>query len=355
VVPTHATRGRVEGTVVIRARFSCVTENDASWFVKVQNLVLSIREHGGSLSAAPISVCFVDGVEPTYERWLAGFDVEVRVVEPVDSVVRYANKLRMLEVSDQDPFDVLVALDCDVVVLGDIQEFLNKELVQAKPADVDVLSDREWRRLFRRVGLATPKRSVITTTFGQRTYPYFNSGVLLIPRTQCERLSQLWFRFLQELEPVYETDPVLALRRRYHDQMSLTCCLVAADVPVRPLPLKMNVPTHVNIHPDFVEELQDPRIVHYHADLDERGFLVSSKYRVLNGRFDRFNRRRAELLGIVYSGLPRRSMRARLNQELASRRWFHSIEVQRLKRRTREALVRAGLWAPTGQPRKRSA
>src|SRR5918992_4130909 len=96
-----------------RPLFSCVTENGKSWFVKVQNLVLSIREFGGSLASAPIVVNFVEGVDHAYERWLATFDADVRVVEPVDPVVRYANKLRMLELGEKDDFDILVALDCD--------------------------------------------------------------------------------------------------------------------------------------------------------------------------------------------------------------------------------------------------
>jgi hypothetical protein len=344
-------------TVVARAMFSCVAENGASWFVKVQNLVLSIREFGGSQASAPIVVNFVEGVDPKFEQWLGGFDAEVRVVERYPGI-RYANKLRMLELTNQDGFDVLVALDCDIVVLGDIREFLRPEFFLGKPVDIDVLTDHQWKTIFHGLGLAVPRRTVTTTTFGERTYPYFNGGMLLVPRRFCAPLFNMWSRFLHELEAVYASDPKLALRRKYndyiHDQLALACALLAARIPVRPVPPKMDIPTHLNIHPAFLHELDDPRIVHYHTGLDDRGFLISSKYAALNRHLDRFNQRRAQLLGLPYEGLPPHPLSARLRQELGSQRWFHALAVQQMKAQVRDVLARTGLRSPHVTARRRS-
>jgi hypothetical protein len=322
-----------------RVLFSCVSEKHPSWFRKVQNLVLSIREFGGAHAPDPIVVNFVDGVDRQYERWLTRMDVAVRVVDPVDDIHRYANKLRMLELADNREFDVLFALDCDVVVVGDVDDFVTVESIGAKPADCDMLSHDQWKTVFGAVGLEVPERRLITTSFGQRTYPYVNSGVLLVPRQLCHRLLEHWSRFLQQLQPVYRNDPGLAIRAKYNDQIALACALVAADLPLRPLPIGANVPTHIRIHRLFLHELSDVRIIHYHASLDDDGFLVAAKYPAVNEHLDRFNRRRAELLNLPYGGLSRPSLRARVKHELAGWPWYHTTAMERVKARLKRRSV----------------
>ena len=332
-------------TAALRPVFSCVTENRPDWFQKVQNLVISIRELGGSLADASILVSFVEGVDDTYARWLSRFEVDLQVVDPVDRKNRYANKLRMLE-SHPGDHDVLVALDCDVVVVGDIAEFLSVKSLQAKPADCDMLTDGQWRKIFRAAGVPIPRRTFRTTAWGQLTYPYVNSGVLLVPSQLQPTLLTLWSRFLFHLHPVYESDADLALRRRYNDQISLACAL-AAGVPIRPLPVGINMPTHLTLHPGVHHQLSDIRIVHYHAGLDDRGFVIESGYAGADRRLDRFNRRRAEILRLPYDGLPRRSLPRRLKQSVSSRRWYHSTFVERLK----EWRHRAGRALPPARAR----
>lgn len=323
-------------TSALKPLFSCVAENEPAWFRKVQNLALSIREFGGLQAGAPIVANFVGGVDRRYSRWLSGFDVEVRVVQPMDPVHRYANKLRMLEHMDLTDFDILVALDCDVVVVDDIGDFLSDDTLRAKPADCDVLSEDQWMMIFEAAGVSVPERTFVTTSFAQHTYPYVNSGVLLIPRQFCARLLSLWSRFLFRFDELYGSNAELALRRKYNDQIALACALAAARFPVRPLPVGMNLPTHIGVHRSFRHQLNDVRIVHYHAQLDDRGFLVASRYGAVNGKLERFNRRRAEALGLPYDGLPPRSIRERIKQGLSSQPWYHTTLIERLKASVRE-------------------
>jgi len=323
-------------SAALRLLFSCVAENHPAWFRKVQNLVLSIREFGGSQDGAPILVNFVEGVDDRFARWLSAFGVDIRVVDPVDVRNRYANKLRMLESPPEAEHDVLVALDCDVVVVGAIGDFLSGQTIRAKPADCDVLSDDQWRKVFRAAGVPVPRRTFRTTAWDQLTYPYVNSGVLLIPSHLQRDLLTLWSRFLFRLQSLYDADGDLALRRRYNDQISLACAL-AAGLPVTALPVGMNMPTHIRLHPSFRHQLDDIRIVHYHAGSDDRGFLIASGYGAVDIRLDRFNRRRAEILGLPYNGLPRRSLTQRIKQSVSSGRWYHSSLAERLRGSVRGA------------------
>jgi hypothetical protein len=332
--------------VTPRGLFACVTENHPSWFLKVQNLVLSIREFGGSQARAPILVTFVEAVDDRYVRWLAEFDAETRVVEAVDAENRYANKLRMLEIPAEG-HDVLIALDCDVVVVDDIADFVTGDALGAKPADADMLSDDQWQKIFRAADVPIPSRTIRTTAWGQRTYPYVNSGMLLIPTNLQERLLALWSRFLFQLHHVYESDGELSLRRKYNDQIALACAL-AAGLPLRVLPVGMNMPTHIKVHPSFRHQISDIRIVHYHAGLDDHGFILGSGYSEVDQRLNRFNRRRAEILGLPYDRLPRRSISQRIKQSISSQRWYHSSPVERLKATLRGARTSARAQPSTG-------
>jgi hypothetical protein len=319
--------------------FACVAENQQTWFQKVQNLALSLRHLGGSLAGSPMVANFVGGVDESYRRALEELNVEVSVVQPFHPTNPYANKLRMLELGDGRRVDTLVALDCDTVVVDDIVPFLQDGAVAAKPADVDFLSQDQWRRIFSAFSLREPERAYTTTTFGQLTYPYFNSGVLLVPRVLCEPLLAQWGRFIFELEAVYRTHPDIAARRKYNDQIALTCALGASALPVRSLPLAMNFPTHLNIHRSLLTQRSRIRVVHYHGDIDQRGFLRASKYREVNRYLDRFNRRRAETLNLAYGHLPSRDIAARIRHELASRRWYHDVRVERLRGRVKSMLA----------------
>jgi hypothetical protein len=322
-----------------RVLFSCVAENGPSWFTKVHNLVLSIRSFGGSLAEAPVVVNFVDEVNPEYSDALEHLGASVRIVSPLDPEHRYANKLRMFELAEEFEFDVLAALDCDVIVVDDIAEFLPDGSLCGKPADCDFLSDEQWRRIFATLSLPVPEKSCVTTTFNQRTYPYLNSGVLLVPRDMCANLYSRWAGYVFDLEKVYATHPDIALRRKYNDQIALTCAVVAGDFPIQPLPVSMNFPTHIDVHPAFVRRLSTVRLIHYHRGLDEMGFIRGSKYPAVNRCLDRFNRRRAEVLNLPYRRLPRPSLDARIRQELASRRWYHKDGVERVKRGVKKILA----------------
>jgi hypothetical protein len=323
-----------------RAVFACVAENRPPWFSRVQNLVLSIREFGGGHATDPIVVNMVEDAEDRFAQWLERAGATVRVVDPVHPVYRYTNKLRMLEMTADLDYDVLVGLDCDVVVLGDVGDFLSTTAIGAKPADRDMLTGREWRLVFEAAKVPVPARSIVTTSFGQRTYSYVNSGVLLVPRDLCAPLRALWSRFELRLRDVYDRDAGLSLRRKYHDQLALACALEAGGMPLRSLPVSMNLPTHVAVHPAFLHQLEDVRVVHYHTGMDRLGFVAASRYPVVNRRLDRFNRRRSDVLGIPYGGLPRPSPGERLRRGLAGRPWYHAPSTERVKAGLRGALRR---------------
>ena len=289
-------------TPPVRVLFSCVGENRPDWFPKMENLVLSIRRFGGPLSESPVVVNVVDGVDPTLADALGRLGAEVRTVATVDPRRLTANKLRMLELADDCEFDVLVMLDCDMVVKGDFAREVRPGRLRAVPAGRDILDDATWRRLFALRQVPLPARTCVTAVTGQRTYPYFNSGVLFVPRDLCRTLHDHW---LDHLEWILDTGVTqLGLDRLRKDQIPLAVALSSARLEVDPLPMNLNLSvTPARFARPYRHQWGPPFILHYHRLVDERGFLRASPNRRINPHLDEFNRARARHLGLPYAGL----------------------------------------------------
>jgi hypothetical protein len=292
-----------------------VSENRPGWYDKVYNLVLSVRSFGGSLAGEQVVVNFVNDVDLEVARTLERLGAAVRVVPRFDARNPYANKLRMLELGDDFDFDVLVALDCDAIVVGDFREQVPADRVAAKPADLDRLTDAEWRRLFQALGVARPRKSVVATVSGEPMYPYFNSGVVFVPSDRCADLLRGWSEFSNRILDLFEREPdVIPRRWQFHsDQYSLACALIDGGFQVEPLPVTLNFPTHLRVHGALLDGHAEPRILQYHKGIDQHGFLLRDRVELLNPYLDRFNTRRAAALGLHYRGLGRMplSMRAK--------------------------------------------
>jgi hypothetical protein len=298
-----------------RLLLSCVSENRPAWYDKVYNLVLSVRTFGGSLAGAAVVVNFVGGADPKVSAELEGLGAEVRVVERFDVRNPYANKLRMLELAKELDFDVLVALDCDTVVAGDFRDLVPADRVGAKPADLDRLTDDEWRRLFGALRVPVPERSVVATVTGEPMYPYFNSGVLSVPRDRCLDLLRGWSHYSDAVLELFDRRPdVIPKRWQLHSgQYALACALIDGGFPVQPLPVTMNFPTHLRVHSPLLAGQGEPLIIQYHKGIDRDGFLLRDRVELLDPYLDSFNRARAAALDLPYQALGRipLSMRAK--------------------------------------------
>ena len=124
--------------------------NREPYVTDVLFLFRSIAALGGSLRRATCIAYFVEAASSKIVEELDQLGVIVKIVQRFDERYPYANKLRMLE--DQEDYDVLVALDCDVVVAADFSSEINTDAVMAKPADHDPLTIGQWKRLFRNSG-----------------------------------------------------------------------------------------------------------------------------------------------------------------------------------------------------------
>jgi hypothetical protein len=138
------------------------------------------------------------------------------------------------------------------------------------------------------------------TSSGRRTPPYFNSGVITLPRSLCPQLRGSWMESYEWLRARLAEDPHL-LPRHLHwfcEQLSLALAIRAADLPWKELPLAMNFPTHVGSSRASLGAAEPPYVLHYHGEIDAEGFLVLPSRGAPRQQAERFNAERAEYLGI---------------------------------------------------------
>jgi hypothetical protein len=327
----------VGGTLV-----ACVAENSDPWYREVQNLVLSVRCFGGGLAGAPVVVNFVDDVDPRYEKGLADLDAEVRVVARFDARSPASNKLRMLELAETHEFDLLLAIDTDTLVVGDVGAYGDPSAVAVKPENLDPYPAGAWRALYAHLGIPEPSRSQVTTSTGQVSHPYYNSGVLFVPRHQCRPLLAAWARRVADVLAVYEDRPDIVPPRQRHwtNQLALALAVVGDCLPVTPLPVAANLSTTVRVHPLFAHQVTPPFVLHYHNEIDGRGFVLRSRIAALNPMIDTVNRARAEAFGPRYDGLPSPPAVRRALRRIEGQGWYEAGPVAAVRRHRLLAPVR---------------
>jgi hypothetical protein len=303
-----------------RLLLTCVAEDTPGFHARVETLVGSARRLGGSLAGRPIVVNMVDGADPAFVRRMEAAKAEVRVVPRVtDGGFAYANKLRMLELHERDDFDVLLAVDCDIAVAGDPASHVPDDAIGVVPADLDPFTDRQWRRIFDGLGSDPGPRSLRATASGRPIYPYFNSGVVAVPRRLCAELCTAWTQALRDVDDLWRRHPgtVPPGKRFYADQLALAVALWRG-LPWTVASRELNFATHVPLHGPTVRGLR-PVLLHYHTEVDERGFLLRPRCPVAEPAAERVNRSRAQALGLPYDGLERRPVSDRARRAVRRR------------------------------------
>ncbi len=314
--------------------FSCLSENDPRWLSSVQGLVLSLRQFGGSCKTARFVVNYVDRVPAEAEAALSELGAETRSVPPLGDRGPQ-NKLRMLDLHESFDFDLLVALDCDTVVVGDPSPRIPSTAIGAKPVDHDLLSHADWRRLCRALAGPAPGSGSGVPAARPEIPRCFNSGVLTVPRAFCEKFQDEWLSAHRWVTEALGGDSRLIPRHLHFfaDQLSLAFCLARSGLGVEPLPLAMNFPTHMPVDCTELCEDSPPLILHYHDAADERGFLYRPRSAGGAAQVEAFNLARAASLGPLYPGLRGKPLLSRLGRWLCRRFWSILAVRQRLRTR----------------------
>ncbi len=261
------------GHVVVSCVFQCV----ADYAEEAVLLYRSLELAGGPLADARRRSYCAGPLDPGIGRRLAALDVEVVEVEPLMPELPLTNKLHMFERRGDE--ELVVALDTDIVVTGDVWPWLQTEAVAAKPVDQNPFTSAQWRRLYSYFGLPAPAARHWTHFHRALTPPYFNSGVVFFPARRADEAASVWMRYIVELwDNLDRVDPELERHRYFTEQVSFALMVHDLGLPVVALPLELNFPTHHPIHAAFRPHDVNPLLVHHHHRFGPDG-LTPAGYR----------------------------------------------------------------------------
>lgn len=270
-----------------RVLVSAMAEPREPWQTEVCHLFASLRVLGGSLSQARSTVLFTSSPDPSVRNALEALDVEVRLVTPVDPRCPHANKIRMLE--QDDDVDWILALDTDMLITGDLSADLQMPVLRLRVVDADPFTRRQWRRLYDHFQVARPDARLRTTCTGQKTPSYFNSGAVFVPRSLAQQLASTWQHFVGAVLASYDELGDIVEHSFYTDQLALALTLAASGLPLEPLPIEVNTPTHAPINRRWHPASVVPRLVHYHHNVDHAGLVLGSGYSGIDTQIDQAN------------------------------------------------------------------
>ena len=278
-----------------------VVDDRPPYIDEVVCLFASLERFGGRLRAAQRRAYLVNDVPAETGDRLEALGVDVRTVPEIDRDYRLANKLSMFAAEATECTGLLVALDTDIVVAGDITPYLDTGVLQAKQVDGDLLTLEAWHELFDRFGLTLPSERHPPSLYPGWTHAYFNTGVLMIPGAVLRSLYDRWLSLLKALIELVPAMPAVAhltedvpshgttsreLRHLFYvEQWAFSLAVQALGIPYAVLPLALNFPLTYNvdqrpghyIRERFVPHGVEPLLVHHHHQLG--GGLSLSGYK----------------------------------------------------------------------------
>jgi len=266
----------------------CQVPAEEPFTKEAEYLFRSINAYGGKLAKAEKIACFPKPASDETISSLEKLGVKTRLVEPVDSRCVYANKIQMLGFSEEVDFDVLVALDTDIIILKDFSNLIDEKKIRALRDDVDPLGLDNWKILFEHFGLKLPNERFHTYKDWKKTIPYFNNGVLFIPQPYVSQLYKIWKSYTIKLLDAYEKFPIISRYYPYYiEQYSFTLAVHGGEFSYSPLSLEMNFPTHVSLHKNCKIKDINPFLIHHHHRISKLGNVRNCYYENINKCLDK--------------------------------------------------------------------
>ena len=264
--------------------------------LETEYLFKTLLEFGGELSNAKKIACFSEEPDSAIKEILEKIQVQIRMIDPIDNRLSYGNKIRILDEGIKEDIDVIVMLDTDIVIARDFSKFLDTQKIMIKPEDSDPFTLSDWQQLFDLFKLQLPPERFQTSCSDQETIPYFNGGVIIIPKLHASELLEQWKYFLKQLldkqnnlPPKFSENPHGNKQPRFFDQIAFSLALIKSKLPYEILPLSMNYPYSGTVHPSQHPETLDPFIIHHHHCIDEDGKLMNTPYQNINHQIDEIN------------------------------------------------------------------
>jgi tetratricopeptide (TPR) repeat protein len=268
-----------------------VKENNVEYTnLETEYLFKTLDTFGGNLKNVKKIACFTEKPDSFFENILTKMGVKIRINNKLDERQSFANKINILKNGIKEDVDVIVMLDTDIVVARDFSEFLDTQKIMIKPEDRDPFSLTDWKQLFDYFKINFPSERFHTSCSHQETIPYFNGGVIIIPKVFAKEFLDQWKYFLKKLLDEKLNLPMnFITNARFFDQIAFSLALIQSKLPYGILPLSMNYPYSGTVHSSENPQSLEPFIIHHHHCILETGNLMHCPYENINVKIDKIN------------------------------------------------------------------
>ena len=265
----------------------CVAENTPKYLSQALRLLQSVRWFGGKIANVEFRICVVESIDPSFIPHFKRYGATIRIVPRFDVKSPVTNKIRFLQQEDIFEYDTVVLLDCDTIMVQDPSKYLSEKVFMAKIVDLPTMPHDNFSVLYEFFGVSLPTQDCSCTVFGEPTIPYFNTGVLIFPKSALSTLVPKWIDFTKKL---VENIDLISGREHFCEQATMSIALTASGEQFKIFGNEMNFPTHLeDMKESPLLHNADPYIIHYHSCSDSYGYINGVRYPLVNSRINIFN------------------------------------------------------------------
>jgi len=265
--------------------YSCVIDRQPLYCFQGMVFASTLLELAGVRPEA-IVVHLIEGVPNAAREALGRLGVTVITTKPFDRRHPHSNKLVQLESEALRAADYVILCDSDLAFAASLDPWVGGTKLLAKPVDYAKPNIEAWRKLMPLLGFKDDLPTVPATHSGEATYANnFNGGLYIVPQPVLQRLRTAWPKWNRQL---LERAELLGPYRFHTDQISLAVALADLGEIGDPLPLEMNLPTHLPL-PEHARLREAPRVLHYHTRLDLAGRLLAMNVPLVDQAIERIN------------------------------------------------------------------
>ena len=254
-----------------RILYSFVVDEHPIFAFQGWHLARSILRHCGA-AAADINVQVTPGVPRATVAAFTGLGCHVRALPPFGDG-RWCNKLAQLPNLLGLPFDRVVLLDTDMIVVSDLRPFLVGDAVQAKIVDTPSPSLAALGAIFAAAGADLPP-AVPTDEPGYETCQgNANGGFYDVPHALAAKVSECWRKWALWL--LADTSVLDGENKTPHvDQVAMALALNIDAIPFRAAPSNVNYFVHYRAERSYLDRTRPIALLHYHnATLSVTGYI----------------------------------------------------------------------------------
>ncbi len=217
----------------------CVAENTPKYLSQALRLLQSVRWFGGSIANATFRICAIESIDASFKSHFESYGATVRIVPRYDIKSPVTNKIRFLQQDDVRDYDTVVLLDCDTIIVQDPSRYLTEKVFRAKIADLPTMPQDIFAVLFDFFGVPLPSQHYACTVFGEPTIPYFNTGVLIFPKSALSTLVPEWIEFTNKLIDNME---LIVGHEHFCEQATMSIALASSGQKYKVMGNEMNFP-----------------------------------------------------------------------------------------------------------------